>query len=167
MFTYQSMPRRTGSLLIRAANQLGITAEPKQVGKAYQAANNRVAVAYGAKDYYLHADLFRDVFTEFCIEMGAEFDLSVWDDYRHKHDAAVIDALQMRPDCRATMEQLKDRGLYLSIASNIDHFMLEALIEREQLDALFDDWTSSEEAKSCKPHSVSYTHLTLPTICSV
>ena len=56
------------------------------------------------------------------------------------------------------MEQLKDRGLYLSIASNIDHFMLEALIEREQLDALFDDWTSSEEAKSCKPHSAFFDH---------
>ena len=158
LFTYQSMPSRTGSLLIRAANQLGISAEPKQVGKAYQAANKRVAVAYGAKDYYLHADLFRDVFIEFCSEIGAEFDLEVWEDYRHKHDAAVIDALQMRPDCRATMEQLRDRGLYLSIASNIDHFMLEALIKREQLDALFNDWTSSEEAQSCKPHSAFFDH---------
>lgn len=156
LFTYQSMPSRTGSLLIRAANQLGITAEPKQVGKAYQAANKRVAVAYGAKDYYLHADLFRDVFTEFCNEIGSEFDLSVWDDYRHKHDAAVIDALQMRTDCRATMKQLREKGLYLSIASNIDHFMLEALIKREQLGELFNDWTSSEEAQSCKPHSAFF-----------
>ena len=31
--------------------------------------------------------------------------------------------------------------------------MLESLIEREQLHELFDDWTSSEEAQSCKPHA--------------
>jgi len=156
LFTYQSMPRRTGSLLIQAAEQLGVESEPRQIGKAYQQANKRTAVVYGTKDYYLHADLFRDVFTEFCTELGAEFDLSVWDDYRHKHDSAVIDALQIRADCRATLEQLRSRGLYLSVASNIDRFMLDALIERERLDTLFNDWTSSEEAQSCKPHAVFF-----------
>ena len=158
LFTYQSMPGRSGTLLMRAAEQLGIRAEPKAVGLAYQTANRKVARAYGSKDYYLHADLFRDVFIEFCTEMGGEFDLAVWEDYRHKHDAAVVDALELRPDCRSTMQALRDRGLYLSIASNIDHFMLEALVEREGLDELFDDWTSSEEAQSCKPHSVFFDH---------
>jgi len=152
LFTYSAMPSRTGELLVSAAEQLGVTLAPKDLGLAYQAANRNVAVAYGQKDYYLHADLFRDVFIEFCAGVGAEFNLEVWEDYRHKHDANVISALQIRPDCRSTMQSLRELGLYLSIASNIDHFMLEALVEREKLDELFDDWTSSEEAQSCKPH---------------
>lgn len=152
LFTYQTIPGSNGELLTNAAVQLGITAAPEKLGRAYHEANRKVAVAYGQKDYYLHADLFRDVFIEFCAAVGGEFNLDVWDNYRHKHDAAIISGLQMRPDCRSTMESLRDRGLYLSIASNIDHFMLEALVEREGLEELFDDWTSSEEAQSCKPH---------------
>ena len=152
LFTYHTMPGRSGELLMDAVAQLGISVAPKELGRAYQAANRKVAIAYGQKDYYLHADLFRDVFMEFCAGVGGEFNLEVWENYRHKHDANVISALQIRPDCRSTMEALRERGLYLSIASNIDHFMLEALVEREKLDELFDDWTSSEEAQSCKPH---------------
>lgn len=152
LFTYHAMPSRTGELLIDAAAKLGISVAPDALARAYQQANRKVAVAYGQKNYYLHADLFRDVFIEFCTAVGGEFDMDVWEDYRHKHDANVIAGLQIRPDCRSTMEALRERGLYLSIASNIDHFMLEALVEREGLDELFDDWTSSEEAQSCKPH---------------
>ncbi len=109
---------------MNAADQLGIKASQKEIGMAYQAAHHNVAVTYGQKDYYLHADLFRDVFIQFCSTAGAEFDADVWDEYRHKHDANVITALQIRPDCRSTMRKLRERGLYLSIASNIDHFML-------------------------------------------
>lgn len=152
LFTYSGMPSRSGSLLMAATEKMGIAAAPKDIGRAYQAANQKVARIYGAKDYYLHADLFRDVFIEFCSAVGGEFDLDIWEDYRHKHDAAVVDALEIRPDCVSTMQALRESGLYLSIASNIDHFMLEALVEREGLDELFDDWTSSEEAQSCKPH---------------
>ena len=152
LFTYHGMPSRSGELLMRTASQLGIDAPPKTIGTAYQKANKQVAVAYGSKDYYLHADLFRDVFSTFCEELGGTFNADIWEAYRHEHDAAVIDALQIRDDCRATLQALRERGLYLSIASNIDHFMLEALVQREQLHLLFDDWSSSEEAGSCKPH---------------
>ena len=151
LFTYSSMPRRSGPLLMSTARKMGITAAPREIGSAYQQANQNVARRYGTKEYYLHADLFRDVFIEFCRRIGGEFDQTIWEAYRHQHDAAVIDALEIRPDCRPTMHSLRERGLYLSIASNIDHFMLEALVEREGLHELFDDWTSSEEAQSCKP----------------
>ncbi len=152
LFTYGAMPSRSGGLLMNAAAQLGIKASSDEIAVAYKTANENVATAYGQKDYYLHADLFRDVFIQFCSAVGGEFDVGVWEDYRHKHDAQVISGLQIRPDCRSTMQALREQGLYLSIASNIDHFMLEALIERENLEELFDDWTSSEEAESCKPH---------------
>jgi len=95
---------------------------------------------------------------EFSTLVGAEFDIQVWEEYRVAHDTAVIAGLEIRPDCRSTMQALRDRGVYLSIASNIDHAMLEALVERERLDELFDDWTSSEEAQSCKPHSLFFDH---------
>jgi len=151
LFTYHGMPGRSGKLLVTAAQQMNIEARPEAIGKAYQEANRRVAIAYGQKAYYLHADLFRDVFVQFCEALGGNFDDQIWEDYRHKHDAAVVEALAIRSECVPTMRALRERGLYLSIASNIDQQMLQALVERDQLDALFDDWTSSEEAKSCKP----------------
>jgi len=133
LFTYAGMPSRSGPLLMATTKKMGINAAPKEIGLAYQKANKKVAKSYGEKSFYLHADLFRDVFIEFCEGVGGEFELELWEDYRHKHDAAVIDALEIRPDCRPTMQLLRERGLYLSIASNIDHFMLEALVERESL----------------------------------
>ena len=151
LFTYHGMPGRSGELLVTAAQQMNIEAPPEAIGKAYQEANRRVAVEYGQKAYYLHADLFRDVFVQFCNALGGKFDDQIWDAYRLNHDAAVIEALAIRTECTATMKALRAKGLYLSIASNIDHQMLQALVERDGLDLLFNDWTSSEEAKSCKP----------------
>ena len=49
------------------------------------------------------------------------------------------------------MRALRERGHYVSIVSNIDDDYLLPLVERWQLDKLLDDWTSSEEARSCKP----------------
>ena len=152
LYTYHGMPGRSGKLLLKAAEQMGIKAQPEAIGKAYQEANQKVAIAYGKKDYYLHADLFRDVFVQFCTALGGNFTAKIWEDYQSHHEQAVIDTLVLRNDCRSTLQALKDQGLYLCIASNIDQQMLQALVDRDQLDGLFDDWTSSEEANSCKPH---------------
>jgi HAD superfamily hydrolase (TIGR01509 family) len=61
--------------------------------------------------------------------------------------------MKLRDDCLDTLAELKSRGLYLSVVSNIDDDYLVPLVERSGLDNLLDDWTSSEEAQSCKPHA--------------
>ena len=147
------MSERHQTLLGDAAQQLGLNVAGAEIAAAHKRASARVAPSYANKDYYLHADLFRDVFIQYCTEIGGEFDFDLWQRYQPAHNAAVVADLHLREDCRSTLVELRERGYYLSIASNIDHHMLESLMEREQLHELFDDWTSSEEAQSCKPHA--------------
>jgi len=58
--------------------------------------------------------------------------------YHTTQQAALIDCLEMKSGCIETLQYLKQRGLYLSIVSNIDDDMLEPLIAREQLHHYFD-----------------------------
>lgn len=151
LFIYRSMSNRHQRLLARATRQMGLRVPPDKIIAAHQRAHGWVAPRYAEKDYYLHADLFRDIFIQFCTEVGGEFDFDLWQSYQPDYESAVIADLSLRDDCRSTLKELRERGYYTSIASNIDHQMLECLVEREGLDTLFDDWTSSEEARSCKP----------------
>ena len=153
LFVYEPMSTSHQSLLARSVEQMSLKATREEIAAAHLRSQARVAPLYADKDYYLHADLFRDIFIQFCSEVGGEFDFDLWQSYRVAYDAAVIADLTLRADARSTLSELRERGYYLSIASNIDQQMLEDLIEREELDALFDDWTSSEEAQSCKPNA--------------
>jgi putative hydrolase of the HAD superfamily len=55
-----------------------------------------------------------------------------------------------------TLRALKARGMYLAIVSNIDDDYLDPLVEKHALDEVLDHWTSSEEARSCKPDVAIY-----------
>jgi putative hydrolase of the HAD superfamily len=44
----------------------------------------------------------------------------------------------------------------VGVVSNIDDDYLDPMIERAGLADLLHDWTSSEEARSCKPHDAIY-----------
>lgn len=151
LFSYKAKSAGHQRLLEQAVSQMGLQLAPNQINEAHDRASQKVAHAYADKDYYLHAELFRDIFIQFCSEAGGEFDFDLWQTYQPGHDAAVMASLELRDDCRSTLTELRERGYYTAIASNIDQQMLDALVEREQLHTLFDDWTSSEEAQSCKP----------------
>ena len=60
---------------------------------------------------------------------------------------------ELRDDCLDTLRRLRDAGRYLAIVSNIDDDYLHPMVERTGLAALLHTWTSSEEARSCKPDS--------------
>ena len=72
-------------------------------------------------------------------------------------------------EVRDTLKKLKQSNYKLAILSNGTPDLLNELVVRNQLKDIFDDIFSVEEAGIFKPDSkaVSYTHLTLPTICSV
>ena len=156
LFSYQPMSENHSLLLAQAVQQMSLNADPAQIIDAHKRASDRVALVYADKDYYLHADLFRDIFIQFCTEIGGEFDFELWRNYQPGFEQAVLAALRLRDDCHSTLTELRERGYYTAIASNIDQQMLDTLVERDQLEDLFDDWSSSEEAQSCKPHQVFF-----------
>ena len=151
LFSYRNVPRSHGELLGAAAERLGL-ADARAIKKAYGTAIAALSAEYAEKPYYLHRDLFRDAFQR-CVELvGASASPALLDWYIEAHRESVFGCLEIKPDCIATLGELRQRGLYQCIVSNIDDDMLEPLVAREGLHDYLDHWTSSEAARSCKPH---------------
>ena len=152
LFSYRNMGKGSAPALMESAKRLGVEAAPKDIGLAYRDANRSVSRRYGSLEYYLHRDLFRDVFAEFAAALGVEYREEVFDWYAARQREAVLNYLELRDDCLATLAALREQGLYLSIVSNIDDDHLDPLVAQSGLQDYLDHWTSSEEAQSCKPH---------------
>lgn len=151
LFSYRHVARTNIPLLIESAERMGIQTEAEVIKQAYGRAAQEVSRVYAEKPFYRHRELFHDMFVRFCALLNADYDADIHRWYQETQRQAILDCLEIRPDCTETLRFLKDRGLYLSIVSNIDDDMLEPLVEREGLHRYFDHWTSSEAARSCKP----------------
>lgn len=173
LFSYRNVPRATAPLLVEAVERLDVDASFDEIRAAYGQATEDMTAAYADREYYLHRDFFHDTFMRFATLLGGVPDEDVHTWYRDAHRAAIIDCLELKPDCKDTLADLKSRGLYLSIVSNIDDDMLGPLVARESLDRYFDHWTSSEAAQSCKPHrrffevALDYSSLAAPDVLFV
>ena len=148
--------RRMGRVVSDTVGALGIEVEPSEIGSAWREASAAVMREYAAKPYYLHKDLFQDMLRDFAARLGAAVSEEAAESFHVRQRDAAIGGLEIRDDCVATLEALKARGLYLSIVSNIDDDYLDPLVEKHGLDRILDDWTSSEEAASCKPDAAIY-----------
>lgn len=139
-------------LLLEAATRIDTGSDPRAVKRAYAQAVQDTTECYAPKDYYLHRDYFMDTFAR-CFELldvPVRSEIKDW--YQHEHLHRLRDCLELKPDCHATLAQLKAQDLYLSVVSNIDDDMLEPIVARDGLHLYLDHWTSSEAAQSCKPH---------------
>jgi len=145
-----------GRAIFDAAAGLGITAEPEEIGKAWGLSNEKTMRRYAELDYFLHRDLFRDTLTAFADQFDKTLDDEVSVQFEIAQRQAVIDHLPIREECGDALEALKSRGLYLAIVSNIDDDYLDPLVDKHGLDEWLNHWTSSEEARSCKPHTEIY-----------
>jgi putative hydrolase of the HAD superfamily len=155
LFSYTGR-RRMGGAIGEAVAGLGIEAEPEDIGRAWGKASQETMARYAQEDYFLHRELFHDTLTAFAEQFDKPVGPNVADRFHAAQRQAVIDHLPIREDCHDTLEALKSRGLYLSIVSNIDDDYLHPLVERHGLNRWLDHWTSSEEARSCKPHTGIY-----------
>jgi 2-haloalkanoic acid dehalogenase type II len=159
LFSYasfqQAMRGREGGgrpIFVQAADRLGVEVDRRRIAKAYGKASTAAFRKYSEQDFYLHRDLFEDTFRVFADELGvqADDDFVAWF-YDLQRDA-LLESFELRDDCLTTLETLKADGLSLHIVSNIDDDYLQPMVARAGLDALLEHWTSSEEARSCKPH---------------
>ncbi len=151
LFSYRNVARATIPLLLEACRKLGVVADSTLIKEAYAEATREVTLTYAGKSYYLHRDFFQDSFTRFANRLGTPADEHVQAWYLEAHRLAMIDCLVLKDDCLPTLATLQERGLYLSVVSNIDDDMLAPLVRREGLDRYLSHWTSSEAAQSCKP----------------
>jgi 2-haloalkanoic acid dehalogenase type II len=153
LFSYQNVAITNVPLLIESARKMGAGCDEREIKKAYGVASKEITDHYAEKIYYLHRDLFGDIYTRFLEILDLTHDEETHQWYRTKQQSEIINCLEIKHDCVPTLSALKQHGLYLSIASNIDDAMLDPLVEREGLSTYFDHCVSSEAAQACKPHA--------------
>jgi putative hydrolase of the HAD superfamily len=132
---------------------------------AYRQGMGVAAQALAVRTSYSHRALFASAFREMATALGATIDdetahAAVDRQYRATTEHAVL-----RSDARATLADLRARGLHIQIVSNIDDEQLQPMVRQLGLDALVDAWTSSEEAGSCKPDARIFAHALAKARC--
>jgi len=152
LFSYREIPKVSVPLLGAAAERLGVDADLAQVGAAYAGAARKANEDYLDRDYYLHRDLFFDTYRLFAAGLGATPGDDFYEWLYEAQREIMVTRVALRDDCLDTLKQLRDHGLYLSIVSNIDDDYLHPMVANYGLTPFLDHWSSSEEARSCKPH---------------
>ncbi len=158
LFSYTAFQRamRLGDgvpIFVQAAERLGLDVDRRTIGKAYGKASRLAFQKYNDQTYYLHRDLFIATFESFANELGAEADESFVSWFYDLQRDTLLESFELRADCMSTLEALRGDGLSLHIVSNIDDDYLHPMVAKSGLDTVLEHWTSSEEARSCKPDS--------------
>ncbi|MCH2184525.1 HAD family hydrolase [Myxococcota bacterium] len=156
LFSYRDLTHVLSGVMEEAVVRLGVKRGKKEVGGAFFRASHQAANEFLEQDYYLHRDLFVTTYRYWVegIEAQADDDFYEWF-YQAQRDA-LVEGTVRREDCFEALDGLLDRGLRLSIVSNIDDDYLDPIIDNMGLASRFDHVSSSEEARSCKPHSGIY-----------
>ncbi len=166
LFSYREVGGGTGRLIFDAVSRLGVAVEPGKVGSAYRDATRDAYLCLQQRPYYLHRELFEDTWRRFARALGAEpsADWVRW--LIETQRGIVTEQFRLREDCTATLRELRDSGLRVCVVSNIDDDYLHPMLERAGLTELLHDWTSSEEARSCKPDAAIYRYACAKAGCA-
>jgi HAD superfamily hydrolase (TIGR01509 family) len=151
LFSYSG--RIGGSAIGHVVSSVGIAAPGEEIGKAWRTASQQVGAEFHSRPYFLHKDLFQATLTTFLAAFGHQTSAGLEEEFHRQQRDEVVNNLPIREDCLRTLAALRASGLYLSIVSNIDDDYLDPLVDKHALGGVLDDWTSSEEARSCKPHA--------------
>jgi putative hydrolase of the HAD superfamily len=138
--------------------RMGLDPAAPEVRAARRAAAEEVEREYATRRSFLHRDLFRERVARTALRLGVDPPASVLDQFTVEHTELLVRHMPPRPDTIATLQELRARGLYCAVVSNADDDYLHAALEHHGLAPLLDDWTSSEEAASCKPDPGIYDH---------
>lgn len=165
LFSYRQVGMDTGRLVYDAVGRLGVEAEPGRIGAAYREAMRDAYLALQERPYYLHRELFSDTWRRFARGLGAEPQAD-WVDWLVESQRGIVtEKFELREDCLATLAELRASGLRVAVVSNIDDDYLHPMIERAGLADLLHHWTSSEEARSCKPDAAIYRYACAKASC--
>jgi putative hydrolase of the HAD superfamily len=151
LFSYQAMRPRMRALIAAMLERLGLEADRRGAGRAYNEASQRAWAEFGPRRYYLHKDVFLATFEQFARSLGASPSPQDLEWCYEAQRKSVVEGFELRSGCVETLAALRERGLHLQVVSNIDDDFLEPMLERAGLTPCLDAWTSSEGAGSCKP----------------
>lgn len=156
LYDYSCLAAAEAESLVDLARQAGAEEEPRDILVAQRDAMRRVFREYLPNSFYLHSDLFRDAVTGMLEELGVQARAEQLDAYRRAQWERHRRDFVLREGVVETLEELRRRRLHVGMVSNIDDDQLEHLLDVAGIAHLFDSILSSEQAQSCKPHSLIY-----------
>jgi putative hydrolase of the HAD superfamily len=152
LFSYRDFATSSAGLVHEMVTRLDAREQDEsKVGLAYFESSGEAFARYADRSFYLHRDVFYESFRLFAEKIGGRADDDFYDWAYARMRVWMVESFQLRDDCDATLRALSEDGLYLSVVSNIDDDFLAPMIERAGLGDVLDHWSSSEEARSCKP----------------
>jgi putative hydrolase of the HAD superfamily len=153
LFSYASINSHFDTVLESLARGRGVTAPADDLRRAYRVAMVRTMGEWASRPYYLHRDLFTEAHLQFLRSFDVEAKAD--DPDLRFSEGRVLGEPEITPrdDAAATLATLRDRGLHVQIVSNIDNDQLDAVWPGLALDSLVHAITTSEDARSCKPHA--------------
>ena len=151
LYDYDTLLPGDRESLFHLAKIAGASADDDTVYRAYRGALRTAYRNYLERDYYLHADMFREALEGMLRQLGLEATDEHVASYREMQWRLHQRDFQLREGVPETLGELRRRGLALGIVSNIDKDQLEHLGRLAELPRFFDWLLSSEEAGSCKP----------------
>ncbi len=157
LFSYRDVQGRSFMpLMLEGLARLQVDVDPREAAHAYRRASAEAFQLYFPRPYYLHRDVFEEVFRRFARGVGAEPSAEYVSWFYDAQRRMVYEGFALRPGCVEVLGQLRASGAHVGVVSNIDDDYLGPMLERAGLPAHLDAWTSSEEARSCKPDSGIY-----------
>lgn len=153
LFDNLQIPKLHLPVLREAAIRLGVDESMSFIGPRYIKATRQANEKFKDREFYMHSDLFYETYRIFAQKADAEASDEFLDWIYHAQRERMITGLELRVGCKETLTELRARGLNLSIVSNIDDDYFDPMLDDLGLKPLFDHWSSSEEAKACKPHA--------------
>ena len=147
---------KIGHAFLTAMSDLGLDVANPQLAEARKQASTEVERRFSAISSFVHRDLFRERVIRTAELMGVTASKEVLERFDTNQREAVIEHLCPMAGVHEMLGELRSRGIYLAVVSNADDDFLEPVLARNGLTDLLDDWTSSEEAKSCKPDNLIF-----------
>jgi putative hydrolase of the HAD superfamily len=158
LFSYAEVRPYFDRMLQELARRHAITAPIEEIRRIYRRTVAKKMAEFLPRPFYLHRDLFEEAQVDLLTALGADPDESGEPGLYQGQSEAGYAAVQPRDGVGETLAALRQRGLHLGIVSNIDDDQFHPLWERIGLGPYFDAVTTSEEARSCKPHPGIYRH---------
>jgi len=152
LFSYDTLRSLFGEALAGVADAHGLDVDAEEVRRAYQTSVMTVMADYVSRPYYLHRDLFAEAHTSMLERLGVPVEQVSASPIAAGPLPLGLDRVRPREGTREVLGRLRGAGLHLAVVSNIDDDQFDAVWGAIGLADCFDAVTTSEAARSCKPH---------------
>ncbi len=138
------------------AGEAGVEATDDELRAAYRRGMGVAYQTMAVHPSYSHRNLFGAAFAATAVALGGVIDDATADEAVDRQYRVTIDEAELRPDCLDSLAALRRASIHVQVVSNIDDEQLQPMLDRLGLRTALDAWTSSDEARSCKPDAAIF-----------